>query len=137
MSQSSDRFAADLEKFAQAVEARLGEMRRAVASEIFERVVARTPVATGRARASWTMTDGAPSRQVALPGRRTPAEASAEARRNATATFRDPFAVTWIVNNAPYAEALEFGASDRAPQGMVRVSLAELAAGIANRRGRR
>jgi hypothetical protein len=34
--------------------------------------------------------------------------------------------VIWIYNNLPYIERLEFGHSQQAPLGMVRISIAEI-----------
>lgn len=89
---------------------------KAVAIAMFTGVIAGTPVDTGRARANWFLTEGAPS------SRRT--------RR----TGRDPFKQlgklkdtevmnkNWfLTNNLPYVEGLEYeGRSRQAPLGWVR-----------------
>ena len=119
-------FELDLARFGQAIGDDVAEARRRVAHDLFDRITRKTPVDTGRLRASWTMTDHRPSARVAPAG-----QSSYPARGEIAARFVDPFAVTWIVNNLAYAGEIEFGGrSKQAPAGMVRVSLAEVEAGL-------
>lgn len=74
--------------------------------EALRRIMVRTPVDTGTARASWTLRFD---------------EESAEVVKAA------------IVNSTHYAIYLEYGHSKQAPKGMVRITLAELAQEIRNR----
>ncbi len=112
-------FSVDLKKFAATIGVDLGKVRRRVALSLLGRVTRRTPVDTGRLRSSWNLSDGSPDVSVAPEGTR-------DQRGNVTATFRDPFEASWLTNNLPYALAIEFGHSRvKAPNGMVRVSLAE------------
>ena len=136
---SAAEFNADLEKFAQSIERSVGTVRRRVALDLFERINEKTPVGNvaawksgrappgyvgGRLRASWNMTDGQPSDEVQPAG-----QSSYPSKGKITATFSRPYDVTWITNNTPYAERVEFGHSQQqAPAGMVRVSLAEVEA---------
>ena len=104
---------------------RLEEVSRRAYVELAERVVERTPVESGTARASWTPTLGAPVaetqwRNDAVGG--FPQRASVEA----VARALRPGDSASFVNNAPYARVIEFGwAGDRLPVGMVRRSVAE------------
>ena len=118
------QFQADLQKFAQLVEQDVRTVRRKVALDLFSRIVRRTPVDTGRLRGSWFLTDGVvadvqPEGQASYPA------------GVVKATFKNPFGVSIISNCLPYAVPIEFeGHSKQAPNGMVRISLAELEAEI-------
>lgn len=123
-------FEADLKKFAQLLDVEVRLVVRRIAFDLFRRIVRRTPVDTGRARASWIMTQGSPSTEV-LP------EGSYSQQGKAQPNI-DGYAPIWISNNLDYIETLEFGLypgegpktsggfSIQAPQGMVRLSLAEI-----------
>ncbi len=115
-------FEADLKKFGATLGISVSKVRRKLAFSLHAKITQRTPVDTGRLRASWFMSDSAPSTQVAPVG--------AKGKGEVTATFANPYDRTFIVNNLPYAWAIEFGHSDKAPMGMVRVSLAEVEAGL-------
>lgn len=125
------QFKADLNKFAQQIGADVALVRKKVAFDFMERTVSRTPVDTGRARASWNMADGAPDSSVAPEGARNPQAAIDEAlAKRLSVSFTQPFAVTWVSNALPYIEILEMGSSQQAPNGFVRISLSEIEAGI-------
>jgi hypothetical protein len=112
-------------------------------------IVPRTPVDTGRARASWQVTIGEPGREV-------PPEGGAHREPGATDALQamaglQPGQTVWITSALPYILVLEFGGypnpprrgsydkktkswvvksaggfSRQAPQGMVRVTFEEL-----------
>lgn len=69
-----------------------------VAAELFRRIVEKTPVDTGAARAAW---------EIEVQGSGV----------NRTATIR---------NRLPYALLLEHGSSEQAPHGMVALSVEEM-----------
>jgi len=120
-------FTADLESFARQIDVDLGQARRKVAFEIFRSVVAKSPVDTGRFRASWTVADKSPSESV------QPTESGSYQPPNPEsfgADFTNPFSMTWIANALPYAAALEFGHSKQAPSGMARIAVAEAEANL-------
>ena len=104
---------------------RWSEEVRGIALELYGKIQDRTPVETGVAVGNWTMTirmpaqDWNPSQTVP----QTPMIAGfAEACEN--------FIPIWISNNVPYIGPLEYGHSRvKSPQGMVRVSIAEIEAG--------
>ena len=96
---------------------------RKVVMEIVTRVVQRTPVDTGRARANWQTTFGAPGVAVLDQADKTGAGAIG---RGVNVAGRFPMGATvWISNALPYAAKLEYGWSKQAPAGMVRVTVAE------------
>lgn len=103
----------------------LADTRRLIALKLYEKITRKSPVDTGRLRASWFMSDGIPSNDVQDEG-----GSSYPPQGVNTATFTDPFTATYIVNNLPYVARIEFEghSSVKAPAGMVRVSLAELEA---------
>ena len=107
------------------------KMVKAVAVELFRKIVKRTPVDTGRARASWTIASNAPDRRVAPVN--TARTKTGKIKRLSGAVVSDfgklnaKKALTiWISNNLPYIVALEKGHSQKAPHGMVALSIAEM-----------
>ena len=141
---NSAAFKADLDKFAKSIGLGVTLVRRKVSIDLFSLVQApekatsdgimipgvKHPVDIGRARSGWAMSDGTPSSHLPPPG------ASGEGPN--TATFSQPFQVTWIINNVPYIGVLEFGGypgdgprtedgfSNQAPGGWVRKAIALL-----------
>lgn len=102
---------------------------RAVALELFSRVVRRSPVDTGFYRASHDLTLGAPSSFVATPGGGPRTNLVPSILQGVPA--QGPFPPIFISNNAPYARRLEFGHSRQAPVGVYRVTAAEFPAIVA------
>lgn len=94
-----------------------------LAVDIHKGVTERTPVDTGRARASWQLGLGKMNDAVAdeVPEGQTlppPAPLDVSAINGKQ--------VVYITNNLPYAEPLENGHSQQAPAGMVAVTLIEV-----------
>ena len=115
-----DKFKADLNKVAELFGTTVGVVRRRVALEIWTGVVKKSPVKTGRFRASWNFTEGHVDASVKPEGKH------GSPHPPALRSNPDNFTVTWITNNLPYAVPLEEGHSQKAPFGMVRVTLAEV-----------
>jgi len=82
--------------------------------DLFRRIVERTPIDTGRARANWSI---GPDPNAAVDYKDLSDVADYEYKLD-TGTI-------WIFNNLVYIVPLEEGHSDQAPQGMVAISLAE------------
>ncbi len=122
------QFSLDLAAFADKAKGRVDDVVRQVALGVFKGVVLRTPVRTGRARANWTLTIGTPSAITRAVVDATGAKTIAEAQQ-ALAAWRSinggGLARIWITNSLPYILRLEHGWSDRAPNGMVAVTVAE------------
>ena len=112
------KFAADLDRFADKMTIDLATFRRRVTLGLKEKIERRTPVDTGRLRASWAVSDGQPSTYV--PAENSTGSAPIQAQ------FSKPFDSSFIVSNLPYTVRVEFGYSKQAPQGMVRISMAEM-----------
>ena len=97
---------------------------RHIASKLFENIIRRTPVDTGWARGNWYPSLNA--RLETKPGDR-PFDAanvppSDPAQVVAAGKAGDVF---WLQNGVPYIGNLENGTSQQAPEGMVKLSIAE------------
>jgi len=99
----------DLEKYAEKKGESIKMCRRKVCAKIFESIVRRTPVDTGRARGNWQITvgqdDTAPIDRLD-PAKGKPAYAGEEEAKLAAA---DGDETIFIHNNLPYICKLEFG----------------------------
>lgn len=97
-------------------------LTKEVALTIVDRVTAKTPVDTGRARANWNVAIGAdPDLVVTENEKRNPV---AEGQK--VLEHLRPFEAVTISNNVEYIGALERGHSLQAPTGMLGVTLDEL-----------
>ncbi|HEX7048653.1 MAG TPA: HK97 gp10 family phage protein [Longimicrobiales bacterium] len=98
---------------------------RALALEALARLMRKTPVDTGRARANWNVALGSPDRSTDED--RTIADAGrAQAEGVRVIAEFGPGRVLYVTNSLPYIQDLEDGRSKQAPQGMVKVTVAEL-----------
>jgi hypothetical protein len=118
------QFNKELDNFNKKVPAMATVIQKKVVLEALRRLVMRTPVDTGRARANWQVTISEPSEgQVDS----TDVEGnSAIAKGLAALTGLPDFQVIWISNNVDYIEFLEHGSSKQAPEGMLAVTVEEL-----------
>lgn len=98
--------------------ARIDAVERGAKLEAMRRIVKRTPTLTGRARAHWFIGDGEVTNATDTSG-------NVSIRRAEAALDAETGTVTTFVNPLPYANLLEFGWSDQAPNGMVRATAAE------------
>src|SRR5215207_9240119 len=119
----SQSFSLDISRFAEKAAERAEAIVRKVALDLFSRIVHRTPVDTGRARANWQLAIGSvPSGTLELDDKAGTATVS---RAFAAAQGWRPGERILLVNNLPYIIPLEYGHSSQAPSGMARVSVAE------------
>ena len=81
-------------------------------------IIKRSPVDTGRFRNNWQFSIDAPAIGKDPSGSNQAALVSATSKMVAGNTF-------YMTNNLPYAERIEYGWSQQAPQGVVRVTLGE------------
>jgi hypothetical protein len=109
----------------------------ATVMDLTRRVIRRTPVGNpdlwkssppegytgGQAKGNWIASIGEPSAGV-FDGV-TAKNASKPMQWAMPSIQRAPDNVYYLVNNLPYVVALEYGWSDQAPQGMVRLTVAE------------
>lgn len=119
-------FTLDIDRFVKKAKGNLDLVVRKVALDLFKRVIMKSPVDTGRFKGNWQVAIGA------MPG------GTLEVNdKDGTATISRVTAATLnlkagdvinLVNNLPYARALEYGHSKQAPAGMVRLSVMEYGA---------
>ena len=112
----------DIGKFAKAIGADLGLATEKIAGDLHGKITKRTPVDSGRARASWDMGIGAPPEGVPPEGQETYQEPLFDGGQI------DGLSEVFIVSNLVYMEPLENGHSQQAPNGMVALSIAEVVA---------
>lgn len=124
----SQSFALDLSRFAKKFDADIKMMIRKISFEAFKRIVLRTPVDTGRARANWGVKVGSPTTYV-IESEDKSGSATLKAASDGTMAW-DCTGSIFLTNNLSYIGALEYGSSKQAPQGMVRLTLEEMQAWI-------
>jgi hypothetical protein len=97
---------------------------KALALRIDTALVAKSPVDTGRFRANWNLSingvDTSTTQNTDKTGQLTVQKSFA-----ALSSFRMGDSIL-ITNSLPYAQRLEFGYSQQAPKGMVRLTQAEI-----------
>lgn len=115
-------FEMKLRQFAEKAKGRADAAVRQVVLDVWGRVIVRSPVDTGRFRANWQYSTGQmPTRIIEVEGTtEKPAPAPTPA-----GVVQGAGVVHYLGNNLPYARRLEYGHSDQAPQGMVRLTIAE------------
>jgi hypothetical protein len=114
-------FVLDLSKFTDKAVGNTEKVFRASSISLFSNIIKRTPVKTGRLRGNWQTDINQPSVGTLNRNGSTPAISEAVSTVN-KATLDDSI---FLVNNLPYANAIENGSSTQAPEGMVKVSIAE------------
>ena len=128
-------FNANITAFAEAmrVDSRLAYKR--IIFDIWRRIIKRSPVDTGRFRASWTINQETPDETVQAPDQKSYSYKATfdESKLNWTQAYP----MLWINNSLPYAERLETGWSKQAPSGVVGLTILEITTFINNvaRRG--
>ena len=137
-------FSLGLAEALEAAQENAEEVFRSAAFDLFSKIIQRTPVDTGRARANWQLTIRSPDLKKIGRGRKRKATAAKllSDKRKAEIVALDrlyddwkPGYSVWITNNLPYINRLETGTwSDQAPQGMVAISIAEVQQALTLRR---
>jgi len=98
---------------------------RSIVIQAYGRIVERTPVDTGRARASWQFSTGHIDTSVQPEGEYKDKLEAIKAEIEARIARAEP-GIWYISNHLEYIEALEAGWSRQAPGGMVALTLQEL-----------
>lgn len=114
-------FALDVSKFVEKAKKNPEKVMRQVSIKLFSAIIKASPVDTGRFRMNWMASGGTPA-----PGITDATDKSGDkATGNATGFVLK--ATNWreftLTNNLPYAQRLEYGWSQQAPQGFVRVNV--------------
>lgn len=115
-------FGLQLAEFAAQAKEAVDASLREVVIEIGNSLIRMSPVDTGRFRGNWQFSVRSPASGTvdALD----PSGAEASARLVGDSILFKVGQTAYIVNNLPYAIPLEYGHSDQAPGGMVRITLA-------------
>ncbi len=119
---SSEQFRRDLAKIKPHIAGRTDTFVRAVALAIGTALIQRSPVDTGLFRGNWNTGIGAPDSST---NETDTTGASSIARLNARLAAWSMGKTIYITNHLPYARRLEYGWSQQAPQGMVRITVTE------------
>lgn len=114
-------FALSLAEFAEQAKEAIDSSLREIVIEIGASVIRMSPVDTGRFRGNWQFSIGAPEHGQLDRLDKNGSAATAELVNGAIQFKAGETA--YIVNNLPYAIPLEYGHSDQAPGGMVRITL--------------
>ena len=114
-------FGDDIRKICDATNLKMHDMCKKVAIDVTSGVVDRSPVDTGRFRGNWMVATGSAD---------TATTASTTASDSINRALNMPFNVgqsIFITNSLPYAQRLENGWSQQAPQGMVALTVQDYA----------
>lgn len=118
-------FALDLSKQIEAAKEKTGLAAKRTMIELFNRVIQKSPVDTGRFRANWNCSIGSPN--LSTSEATDPSGGAASSRATATVvSYTLNGQSVFLTNSLPYAERLENGWSGQAPNGMVRLSVMEV-----------
>lgn len=143
-------FSAGIRAYVDGVKVDLDKQVRGITLALFKSIIVGTPVDTGRARGNWQTSIGAPVTGTVERLDPSGRAAIGDAQANAGGLGQ----ITWLSNNLPYIERLEYGGypegpntiggfSRQAPAGMVRVNMARIDkiirenGGLPGRKGRR
>lgn len=141
-------FSSDIQSFAKNAERAALKIFRGTALDLFGRIVKRTPVGNpsiwknqkrpdgyvgGSLRANWQVGINRQATGTVGPNKNIGSVISRESSSIKKAKGGDSI---YITNNLPYAQAVEHGHSKQAPQGMVKVTVAEFK-GVVAARGRK
>jgi len=122
-------FKRDLNKFADSIGVKTETVLKKISLQTFTGVVQKTPVDSGRARASWVIGIEKPVNSPVLPENQ-----EFDPQQAADFSFQEiselnnlgPESTVFISNSLPYIEVLEEGSSQQAPEGMVAITLFEI-----------
>lgn len=115
-------FTLDIKNFVEKAKKNPETVARQVSFKLFSAVIKASPVDTGRFRMNWQTAGAvAPSGIIDGSDKGGAAAIGDAASYIFAASDWNEFTLT---NNLPYAERLEYGWSNQAPQGMVRVNVA-------------
>lgn len=114
-------FADQVSAFTRKTEAKIETAIRKIALDVFAEVIMMSPVDTGRFRGNWQVAIGTtPSGTLEVDDK---AGTATLAKAQAEALGLKAGQTIFLVNNLPYAQALEYGSSQQAPGGMIRLTV--------------
>jgi len=121
----NDRFRADLKRVIEKGKTNQSLFIRKLLLEIDRRLVLKSPVDTGRFRANWVVGSYNIDDSTTDSTDKTGATTLAKHQHQITG-IKYNGQMVYITNSLPYAFPLEYGWSDKAPQGMVRITVEEI-----------
>lgn len=114
-------FASDVSKWTAKTEAKIETAIRKIAIDVFAEVIMMSPVDTGRFRGNWQVAIGTiPNGTLEIDDKAGTATLNAA---QAKAMGLKAGETIFLINNLPYARALEYGLSQQAPGGMIRLTV--------------
>jgi len=114
-------FGGDVENWADKAERRMKEAVRKIALSVFREVIMMSPVDTGRFRGNWQVAiNSIPQGTLEIDDKSGTVSMN---KADAAALKLEVGQAIYLVNNLPYARALEYGHSKQAPGGMVRITV--------------
>ena len=122
-------FSLQIDKWIAKTEGKMKAFLLEFVQDIFLEIVEKTPVLTGFAKNSWygVLNNGDAPNPVSLTYGSDYRSSSPFGTFAATIGNLEPTDTVWINNSANYISDLEYGKSQKAPEGMVRVTLADAA----------
>jgi hypothetical protein len=117
----------DLQKIAQRNKAKMVKVAQNSLMRIGGAIVAKSPVDSGRFKNNWMSAYGAPDESTTNSFAKTElgeGRGAVVGRLKAKLDLLDTGQFFYFTNSLPYAERLEYGWSQQAPGGMVRLSVA-------------
>lgn len=132
---STTKFMIDINKFIAKTKLMPMLVMKKIAFDAFNGVIMRSPVRTGRFRGSWRIGLGSADLTVEDPsfkgaGTQGSPPTGEEAGQLTILNGLMPDQVIYITNNLPYAQKLERGSSEQAPNGMVAVTFNDIIADL-------
>lgn len=118
----ASKFSLDISRFVDEAEQAVEATVKTVEIELFSRIILRSPVDTGRFRGNWNVDQSSASQFTDVSGQVTLDRMTSDVLQSKVG------GVTSFINALPYAEELEFGSSQQAPEGMVRITALEFGA---------
>lgn len=122
---NTNSFSLSVDAWIKKAKGKTSQVVRKIAFDMSSRIIGRTPVKTGRARANWMLGIGTPNTQTVdatdKDGNATSTMILSELTNYNFETGKPIF----ITNSVPYIVPLENGHSKKAPDGMVKITVAE------------
>lgn len=116
------RWVLNLDRFRNRMSESVKGKAERITQDLVDRFVNDSPVYRGRFRASWNVSEGAP---VFIREHGGSPESPLQAP-SFRVKARTDFPVFYITNGQPYGKKLEYGSSQQAPHGIIRVNIASL-----------
>lgn len=120
MSTRQSHWSVPISEMVEKAKGQMNDVVRVATFNLFRSVVQLSPVDTGRFRSNWNMSYQEPDFSTSTDT--DTSRGDAEAAKALTFSIGQ---VAYLCNGLPYAVPLEYGHSDKAPAGMVRVSVVQ------------